>query len=185
MNEIMKKIIILTFVTALFAISINAQKSTFPGISVKQAKTLATVKRSMAFPLPTWVPAGFKVEEIVVDISAKTLIYERVFRVIYSRTQPDGTKQRFAIDTGFDGLGDLMYEPTKTIKTSVGDVTLIYEPKDEDGTILKDYVMTEWIPVGKYAFHYIGSYTRDENAETPAMISLEDTEKILKSLKRY
>ncbi|MBX3244459.1 MAG: hypothetical protein KF685_08390, partial [Acidobacteria bacterium] len=81
-------------------------------------------------------------------------------------------------------LGDLMYEPTKTLRTGVGKIILIYEPKDEEGNIEKEYVMTEWFTVGRTEFHYIGMYDFEEGDSSAKMISIEDTEKILMSLKR-
>lgn len=182
-----KRIITFAFLAAAFAagsLSIVAQTKPV-GFTAAQFTDLKKKKGTMAVPLPTWLPADFKLEEIIAKVGAKTPIQDRVFTVVYSKKIADGKVQRFAIDAGFDGLGDLMYEPTKTLKTAVGNVILIYEPKDEDGTILKNYVMTEWIPLGKYAFHYVGVYGSEDNDPSLSMISMAETVKILKSLKKY
>ncbi|MGB2914322.1 MAG: hypothetical protein WBB81_12280, partial [Pyrinomonadaceae bacterium] len=65
-------------------------------------------------------------------------------------------------------------------------VHLYYQPKDEDGKKIMDFAMTEWFDIRGTAFHYIDRYgTEEEGGDRLTMISLADTEKILKSLKRY
>ena len=183
----MKRILFAFTIIAALSLIATAQKTatTFPGVSAAQKRDLQAIKRTLPFPLPTWLPAGFKLESINSDIKARTLIYDRSLVFVYSNKMADGGIQRFAFEAGFDGLGDLMYEPTKTLRTGVGEVILIYEPKDDEGNIEKGYVMTEWFNVGQTAFHYIGSYGFDEGDKSERPISLDDTVKILKSLKRF
>jgi hypothetical protein len=166
------------------AASIKAAKARFPGVSDIHMTMLLEAKRITSIPLPSWIPAGFKVEDVKIRLGSTVEIQDRVLTVIYSNKMTDGGVQRFALEAGFDGLGDLMYEPTKTLKTGVGPVILIYEPKDEDGNIEKGYVMTEWFKVGRTDYHYIGSYGFDEGDKSERMISMDDTVKILNSLKR-
>ena len=166
------------------AATIKAAKARFPGVSDMQMTMLLEAKRITALPLPTWIPVGFRVEDVKIRLGSTVEIQDCVLTVVYSNRMTDGGVQRFAIEAGFDGLGDLMYEPTKTLKTGFGELTLIYEPKDEDGNVEKGYVMTEWFKVGRTDFHYIGMYGFDEGAQSARMISLDDTMKILNSLKR-
>lgn len=166
------------------ATAIKAAKARFPGVSDMHMMMLLEAKRVTSLPLPTWIPAGFTVEDVKLRLGSSVAIQDRVLTVIYSNKMTDGGVQRFALEAGFDGLGDLMYEPTKTLKTGVGPVILIYEPKDEDGNIEKGYVMTEWFKVGRTDYHYIGNYGFDEGDKSARMISMDDTVKILTSLKR-
>ncbi len=146
---------------------------------------LREMKTAVPIVTPTWLPAGFKLENIRVLLGSEVEIYERELVLIYSRTMPNGKIQRFALEAGFDGLGDLPYDETKVIKSSLGDIYLVYEPKDPDNEKLKlkNYVMTQWFTVGDIAYHYVGMYG-DENKNLD-MISIADTEKILASLRRF
>lgn len=172
----------LSTVIVVTALTTQAQ-SAFPGISKAQMTKLSAAKKVTPIALPTWLPAGFKLEEINSKLGRGVKVYERELVIVYSRDVSGGKKQRFSIEAGFDGIGDLMFEPTKTLKTGVGSVILVYQPKDDDGKIVTDYAMTEWFEVGKTAFHYNG-WHGEENDPSLAMISLADTEKILRSLKR-
>lgn len=162
-------------------------QTTFPGVSASQAKQLRTIKRSLAFPLPTWVPAGFKLIEIESKLGRTIPVYDRVFNVWYARTLSNGSIQQFGIVAGFDGIGDLMYEPLKVLRTPLGRITMVYEPKDEDngGKKIKNFSMTEWFEVGETAFHYDGGFEGAGGSKKRRMISIADTEKILRSLRRY
>jgi hypothetical protein len=180
----MKRVLFVSLLVAAAAAAASAQ--VFPGVSPATAKELAAAKRSVPFALPAWVPAGFKVTQVHAVLGPKVKIEDRQLIIVYTRERPNGRIQRFAIEAGFDGLGDLMYDRMRTVRTPVGPVYLVYQPNDEDGKKLTDFSMTEWFTIGKTAFHYDGMYaTVDEGGEKLEMISLADTEKILKSLKRY
>lgn len=171
------------------AAAVNAAMKKFPGVPKANMEEMIAAKRVMQIALPTWVPAGFKIEDIKSRIGRGVAIEDREFVIIYSRTLQNGKIQRFALEAGFDGLGGLPYDVTKVIPSAVGKIDLMYEPKDldDESKNLKFYVYTEWYQVGKTAFHYIGYYgSANEEGEDPtmAMISLADTEKILKSLQR-
>lgn len=183
--------LILILLTSLLVFATSAQststKAKFPGVSKAQMEQLRTAKKVMGVALPTWLPAGFKVEKVHSKLGRRVAIHEQEFIVVYSRKLENGKTQRFALEAGFDGLGDLMYDGAKTISSPLGKIYLHYEPKDPDtdGQKLKNYVMTEWFNAGKTAFHYIGFYGSEEKDDPDmAMISLGDTEKILRSLKR-
>ena len=183
----MTRPIILLF-AIVFALNtfVTAQAAKFPGLTVETKKQLATAKRSTPIALPTWLPAGFTANRVHMVLGPKVPIEDRQLVIVYSRTLSDGRRQRFSIEAGFDGLGDLMYDGGKKLQTSIGIVWLIYQPKDEDGKKLTDFAMTEWFDVGKTAFHYVGMYgTEEEGGDKLAMISLADTEKLLRSLRRY
>ena len=168
------------------AVAATIASAQFPGLSPAVKKQLATAKRSTPFALPTWVPAGFTAKRVHAVLGPKVKIEDKQLMIIYSRELPDGRLQRFAFEAGFDGLGDLMYDGGKRLRTPVGNIWLYYQPKDEDGKKIMDFAMTEWFNVGRTAFHYIGAYgTEEEGGEKLAMISLADTEKILRSLRRY
>lgn len=171
------------------AAAVNAAMKKFPGVPKANMEEMIAAKRVMQIALPTWVPAGFKIEDIKSRIGRGVAIEDREFVIIYSRSLQNGKIQRFAFEAGFDGLGGLPYDVTKVIPSAVGKIDLMYEPKDldDESKNLKFYVYTEWYQVGKTAFHYIGYYgSANEEGEDPtmAMISLADTEKILKSLQR-
>jgi hypothetical protein len=104
---------------------------------------------------------------------------------MYERELSIGATQRFALEAGFDGLGGLPYDATKSLKTQVGTIDLMYEPNDEDGNKIKNYAITEWFSVGKTAFHYMETYEGEPEQPGRKMLSMADTEKILRSLRRF
>lgn len=159
----------------------------FPGLSPAHLKQLREAKRSVQFPLPTWLPAGFKAEKVEMKLGPRVPIDEKVLTVIYSKKLPNGKVQRFAIEAGFDGLGGLPYDVTNAISSPVGKIDLMYEPKDLDNEAakLKNFAMTEWFRVGRTDFHYDGMYGSREDDPNNAMLPLADTLKILRSLKRF
>ena len=193
----MKKILTVTFLLLIAAsaalaqdpskVAVNVAMKKFPGVSTPYMEQMIAAKRVMTIALPTWLPAGFKVEKIKARIGRGVALEDREFVVIYSRTQ-GGKTQRFALEAGFDGLGGLPYDATQVLRSPVGQIDLMYEPKDMDdsGKKIKNWVYTEWFKVGGRAdFHYIGMYgAPDEGDPGIAMISLADTERILKSLTR-
>lgn len=188
----MKKILGVTFLLLSLTFVVSAQAAaSFPGLSAAQRKQLITAKRSTPIALPTWVPVGFKVEKIDMELRPRVPIYDRHLVIVYSRKLPNGKTQRFALEAGFDGLGGLPYDLTKTISSPVGPIDLMYQPNDldDEGKKLLNFSMTEWFLVGKTNYHYDGMYGINEdekgNDPTMAMISLADTERILRSLRRF
>lgn len=163
---------------------ITAAVAKFPGVSRPQMEQLLTAKIAVGIALPTWLPAGFTLEKIQSRIGRRVSLEDREFIIIYSRKLANGKRQRFAFEAGFDGLGGLPYDTTKTLRTPVGPIDLMYEPKDEDGSKIKDYVITEWFTIGRNAVHYLGTYGDGDEDKTVAVIPLADTEKILRSLNR-
>lgn len=190
----MRRILLSLSLVSLLSVAALAQKeaagksqtSKFPGVSASQLSQLQNAKRFTALPLPTWLPAGFKLEKVDAKLGSRIQIQDRYLALVYSRTLASGKKQRFGLEAGFDGIGDLMYDGAKTIPSAFGKIYLLYEPNDSDetGKKLSNYVMTEWFTVGKTAFHYIGMYGEEDDPSL-AMISLADTEKILRSLQRF
>jgi hypothetical protein len=181
-----KLIIIALFCLAGSSVAAAQPAVRFPGISPTQMQTLRAARKVTPIPLPSWLPSGFKVEQVKARLGSKVPIEDRELVVIYSRTFPNGKTQRFAIEAGFEGLGDLMYDKRKVIRTPIGRIYLVYQPKDQDGKVLTDFAMTEWFDVGRVAFHYVGAYGADEeDGEALGMISLADTERILRSLRRF
>jgi hypothetical protein len=178
----------LSFVSVLVlaaAIAAAAQ-SNFPGLSPAAKKQLATAKRSVAFALPTWVPAGFTLSQVVAKVGAKVKLENKQLIFVYTRELANGRMQRFAFEAGFDGIGDLMYDGPRTLRTPIGKVHLYYQPKDEEGKKIADFAMTEWFDVRGTAFHYSGTYEAEgASPDEPVMLTLADTEKILRSLTRY
>ena len=197
----MKKAFIVTFSLLMISLTVSAQQPSkavvqaalkkFPGVDTAHMEQMIAAKRVMSIALPTWVPAGFKIEEIKARIGRAVSLEDREFVIIYSRTLQDGKTQRFALEAGFDGLGGLPYDVTKTLRSPVGMIDLMYEPKDYDedgkpGKKIDNYVYTEWFKVGNRTdWHYIGMYgAPDEGDPGIAMISLADTERILRSMTR-
>ena len=187
----MKTIFLSSFLISLFALStVSAQtKSTypsFPGVSDAQMTTLRDIVRAAPVALPTWLPAGFTLEEVHARLGSDLEIYERELILIYSRPMPNGKVQRFALEAGFDGIGDLPYDETKIIRSSIGDIYLVYEPFDPENQKekIRDFVMTQWFDVGNVAYHYDGMFGI-ESTKNLEMISIADTEKILASLREF
>ena len=183
----MKKLLIVTFLFLLTAIPSQAQTIDFPGLSPAQGKQLMTAKRYTPVPLPTWLPAGFTVEKIQMKLGPRVEIQYRELVIIYSRKLPNGKVQRFSLEAGFDGIGGLPYDVTHTLATPVGPVELMYEPADlEDRSKkIKNFAITEWFNVGKTPYHYLGRHGDPEDKDPNLVsISLADTQKILKSLRR-
>ncbi len=181
----MKHLISILVLTLASASLVTAQ-ATFPGINAETKKQLATTKRSVAFALPTWLPAGFTLTQVHSVVGPKVKIEDKQLVIVYSRELKDGKLQRFAFEAGFDGIGDLMYDGPQTLKTPIGKVHLYYQPKGEDGKKILDFAMTEWFDIRGTAFHYVGNYgTEEEGGDRLTMLSLADTKKILSSLRRY
>lgn len=157
----------------------------FPGVSPKQTQQLKTAKLSTPIVLPTWLPEGFKLAKIEMKLERSVPIYDRYLRIIYERGVSGGVTQRFTLEAGFDGLGGLPYDATKTLKTQIGEIDLMYEPVDEGGNKIKNYAITEWFNVGKTAFHYMEDYEGEPEQPGRKMLSMADTEKILRSLRRF
>ena len=163
----------------------RATTTQFPGITEKQFQQLSTAKRSTPIVLPTWLPAGFKLAKIEMKLARNVPVYDRFLKITYERALSGGATQRFALEAGFDGLGGLPYDATKSLKTQIGTIDLMYEPTDEEGKKIRNYAITEWFSVGKTAFHYMETYEGEPEQPGRKMLSMADTEKILRSLRRY
>lgn len=184
----MKKLICLTFLyVVLSAIAPAQNEKRFPGLVGLNAEILQAAKKVTPVALPTWLPAGFAVEKVDAKLGSMVPVEDKKLVIIYSRKTESGRMQRFAIEAGFEGLGDLPYDATSTVKSAIGQIDIAYEPPDLDGngTKTKNFVMTHWFNVGKTAFHYDGMYGDNSENSRLAMISLADTEKILRSLQRF
>lgn len=189
----MKKLFLLAIVIISLTAAASAQVAEaagkaaavqFPGVTPRQLQQLRSAKQSTPVVLPTWLPAGFKLAKIEMKLDRRVPIYDRYLKITYERTLASGVTQHFALEAGFDGLGGLPYDSTKILKTQVGEIDLMYQPKDEDGKPIKNYAITEWFNVGKTAFHYIEDYEDEPDQPARKMLSLADTEKILRSLRR-
>ena len=184
----MKKLLCCALISAVLSAVVSAQsEKRFPGVSVAQSRQLRIAKRSIPIPLPTWLPQGFQIEKIAMKLGGRIPIEDRLFEVVYSRTLRNGKIQRFALEAGFEGLGDLPYDATSTVRSGLGRIEIAYQPPDLDGSGKKitDFAMTHWFTVGNTAFHYDGMYGAEEGDRRTAMISLADTRKILSSLQRF
>ncbi len=166
--------------------AVGAALIKFPGFDTSQMQQLLRAKRKYCVPLPTWIPAGFKVEKVITKIGAKVKPDDHEVYVVYARKTDKGKKQSFTIEAGLGGIGDLPYTPTHTIKSAMGEIELCYEPKDEDDNNkpIKRYVRSHWFDCNNTAWAYgsvRGASYEDNKTE---MISVEDTKKILASMKR-
>ena len=165
--------------------TVQAAMKRFPTIPEPYMESMVAAKRVMSIALPTWLPAGFKFEKLKSRIGRAVALEDREFVVIYSRTQ-GGKTQRVALEGGFDGLGGLPYDNPKIIRSAVGEIDLYYEPRDldDESKTVKNWVYTEWFKVrNRTDWHYIGMYGAPEEGDPGIeMISLADTERILKSL---
>ena len=165
---------------------VASAQTTFPGISAVRKKELNAARASVAFALPTWLPSGFTLARVHAAVGRKVKLEDKQLIFVYQRDLANGKLQRFSIEAGFDGIGDLAYDGPRTLTTPIGKVHLYYQPKDEDGKKIMDLAMTEWFDIRGTAFHYDGRYgTEEEGAGRLTMISLAETERILRSLRRY
>ena len=149
----MKKIIFALMVS-LIIINASAQNSiVFPGLSLAQKQQL--LKTKIAVPLPTWIPQGFVVANVVTKTGKSIRIENKILSVTYDKKLDNGSLQ-FTIDAGFDGIGSLDYEGT-TAKSKVGNITLYYEPFEDigDNKKAKQYglIQTEWFDVNGLSFN--------------------------------
>lgn len=170
----------------LLIISIPAfTQNQFPGLSEGQKQKLLSTK--IPVPLPTWIPAGFSVTNMVTNTGKSVKIEDKVLSVTYGKKSANGRLLKFKIDAGFDGLGDLPYEGGEPVKSKVGNIWLYYEPIEEvdDGRKVKyvGFIQTEWFEVRGLAFHvsFIQSNDDDLNKRLPK-ISKADVKKILQSM---
>jgi len=185
------------FVHFIFAILLSASvaaaqseaagNARFPGLSPQHLKILNAAKKVTAIPLPTWLPAGFKAESVISKLGARVPLEDQQLAIIYSKKLAGGKIQRFSLEAGLGGIGGLPYDVTKVIPTAVGEIDLMYEPKDPDDDKKKitRFSLTEWFKVGRTDFHFDGMHGIYENSKGLTMISLADTEKILRSLRRF
>lgn len=100
------------------------------------------------------------------DLGPRVKIEEKQLAVVYSRTLPNGRLQRFSIETGFDGPGDLLSDGGKRLRTPVGDACLYYQPKDEDSEKMTDFAMTKWFSVERTVPHRVGMYGTEKEGGT-------------------
>ncbi len=156
----------------------------FPGFTAAQMSVLLQAKSRYPIPLPTWLPAGFKVDKIIAKVDKQVRIEDQVLEIYYIKQLPNGKHQRFVMRAGIDGIGDMVYTPTDEIKTVFGEVQLGYEPKDFDGPV-KNWVATDWFDVGHTAWSYGSNFIVDDGKDKRlVMIPKSDTKKIIASLRR-
>lgn len=187
----MKRIILLPgfIVCSLF---LHAQ--VFPGISAANKKKLLATRYSI--PLPTYIPAGFKLDTIILaNLTKSARNDEKTLMVRYEKKINDSTYQSFHIDAGFDGLGSLWFKG-ETVNSAVGKIYMYYQPLEEAEEGQKpervmDLIGTEWFTVKGTEFHVFCMVSEDyppgEGDEveyyryTP--VSKAEFKKILASLK--
>lgn len=139
----------------------------------------------MAYPLPTWLPDGFKIEKVVVKTGVNVDPMEQGIFITYRKKLPNGKKQAFILEGAIDGIGDLMYMSTHIVRSSLGEIGLCYEPKDEDNNKkLYDYVRTQWFDCNGTAWAYGSCKGRGNKYGNTAMIPIAETKKILASLQQ-
>jgi hypothetical protein len=173
--------LLLLLITSVTAFSQNR----FPGLSGSQKQKLLSTKTPV--PLPTWLPAGFGVTNIITKTGKQVKIEDKVLTITYGKKLANGRLLKFKIDAGFDGLGDLPYQGGEAVKSKIGNIWWYYEPIEEtdEGRKVKyvGFIQTEWFEVKGLAFHvsFIQSDDDDQNTRLPK-ISKGDAKKILQSL---
>ncbi len=148
----MKRITLL-LVFIVCTVLLHAQ--VFPGINAANKKKLLATGYSI--PLPTYIPAGFKLDTIILANLRSGNNEEKTLLVRYEKKINDSTYQSFHIDAGFDGLGSLWYKG-ETVNSAVGKIYMYYQPLEEAEAGQKpepvmDLVGTEWFTVKGTAFH--------------------------------
>ncbi len=180
----MKKIFFLSMLMLVTAAAVS--QIIFPGLSEKHKQQLLNTR--IAIPLPTWIPDGFAVTNIVTKTRKSIKPEDKIYSVTYEKKLSNGNSLKFSVDAGFDGLGDLPYDGSETIKSKVGNIYLYYEPYEEDmnGKKVKafGFIMTEWFNINKLAFHlsFNSQNPNDKPDPTKPKISKADVKKILQSM---
>lgn len=177
-----KQICLLIF----FVITITSFAQTiFPGLSKAQKQQILNTKISV--PLPTWIPKGFVVTNVLAKTGKSVKPENKVLTITYNKKLDNGSLE-FEIAAGFEGLGDLPYEDGETIKSNVGSIYLFYEPFEEDmnGKKVKavGFLMTEWFRINQLAFH-VSSDAKSSTKNyrnTNSKISKAEIKKILQSM---
>lgn len=181
----MKKQIYLLIFILIPLLTFAQNKTVFPGLTESQKQKLLGTKIPM--PLPTWIPGGFSVINIVNKTAKSIKIENKVLTITYGKKLANGHVLKFKIDAGFDGLGDLPYQGGESIKSKLGDIWLYYEPIEEidDGRKVKyiGFIQTEWFQVKGLDFHvvFIQNEDDDVNKRLPK-ITKADAKKILQSM---
>ena len=174
--------LLLAFLAAFTAMA----QVTFPGLSDSQKQQLLNTR--IAMPVSTWIPEGYTVTKIVAKTGRQIKVENKVLAITYSKKPAYGQAMEFKIEAGFDGLGDLPYEGSVTVKSKAGTIYLYYEPYDEEGDGKKikqnGLIMTEWFDVKNLAFDVVFS-SQSENEKlnrTKPKISKADAIKVLQSM---
>lgn len=181
----MKKQIRLLVFIMIPVITFAQGKIVFPGVTELQKQKLLGTK--IAMPLPTWIPDGFSVMNMVTKTGRSVKIENKILTITYGKKLASGHVLKFKIDAGFDGLGDLPYEGGESVKSKVGEIWLYYEPIEEveDGRKIKyvGFIQTEWFEIKDLNFHvvFIQSENDDLNKRLPK-ISKADAKRILQSM---
>ena len=166
----------------------------FPGINAANKKKLLATGYSI--PLPTYIPAGFKLDTIILaNLTKSARNDEKTLIVRYEKKINDSTYQSFHIDAGFDGLGSLWFKG-ETVNSAVGKIYMYYQPLEEAEAGQKpervmDLVGTEWFTVKGTEFHVFcmvsEDYPPEESDEADYYryipISKAEFKKVLASLK--
>ncbi|MDB5223718.1 MAG: hypothetical protein JWN83_2385 [Chitinophagaceae bacterium] len=170
----------------LLLISTSAFTQTvFPGLSEAQKQKLLNTK--IPVPLPTWVPKGFVVTNIIAKTGKSFKIENKVLTITYDKKLDNGSLQ-FTVEAGFEGIGDMPYNNSEIIKSKVGNIYLYYEPIEEDidgrKLIHPGFIQTEWFDIKNLAFNVSFSYQNDNKRinRTNPKISKGDAKKILQSM---
>ncbi len=179
-----KQVCFLLFIVSSI-ITYAQNTNVFPGLTDAQRKKLLSTKIQM--PLPTWLPEGFFVTNIVTKTGKSFKPENKVLTITYKKELHNGSLQ-FKIDAGFEGLGDLSYEDGETVKSKVGNIYLFYEPFEEDmnGKKVKavGYIITEWFRINHLAFH-VTFLSQDPDRKfdnSKPKITKADVKKILQSM---
>lgn len=170
----------------------DAAMKKFPGFTTLQMKQLLYAAAYCDIPLPTFLPEGYKVKSIDINIGPRGKIAQEDKRltITYENKQE---RKYFVIEGGFDGLGDVPWTATKTLHTAIGAIDFFYDPKDIDGSVLKGETSTQWFSAGSaggaFMFKDIGqdmlhNATMGNADANPQRISKEVCEKIINSLKK-
>lgn len=179
----MKKIFSLSLFMLLTILSFS--QVTFPGLSEKQKQQLLNTKIPM--PLPTWIPEGYSIVDVVTKTGRSIKIENKVLTITYGKTGGGKNSPQFTIDAGFDGIGSMDYEG-ETIKSKVGNITLYYEPYEDEGDNKKvkqwGLIQTEWFDIKNLAFlvNFSSQSTNEKANKTKPKISKADAKKILQSM---
>ena len=108
--------------------------------SSEKATLEKSTKGKCCIPLPTWLPQGFAVRSVKVQIGKNVDPDSMQLSIVYSKKAVSGKIQVFVIEAGFE-FGDIPYSDPYIINSSAGKINLFYEPVEDSEKLKRPGVL--------------------------------------------